>query len=248
MLTFTDTPPGTGTYYYVVSAVTPSGETAASSEATAVTGVQLDTYLPFDEGGGIAAADSSGHARAATLVAGASWAAGKIGSAVSLDGATGYVALPPDLLADVSDFTVTAWVYWNVGGAAEQRVFDFGTGVDQYMMLTAKYGDGRLRFATTLDGASGEEAIEDTAPLAAAQWVHVAVTLSGTVGTLYVNGSAVGSNTAMQFAPFRLGHTGQNWIGRSQYAADPYFNGLVDELRIYRGALSPAQVAALSGG
>jgi hypothetical protein len=39
------------------------------------------------------------------------------------------------------------------------------------------------------------------------------VTLSGNVGTLYVNGSVVGTNTAMQFAPFRLGSTSQNWRG-----------------------------------
>jgi hypothetical protein len=49
----------------------------------------------------------------------------------------------------------------------------------------------------------------------------------------------------MVLSPFRLGSTSQNWIGRSQFASDPYFNGLVDEFRIYRGALSAAQIAAL---
>ncbi len=49
----------------------------------------------------------------------------------------------------------------------------------------------------------------------------------------------------MALAPFRLGWTGQNWIGRSQYAADPYFNGKIDDLRIYHGAMSAAEVTAL---
>jgi hypothetical protein len=49
----------------------------------------------------------------------------------------------------------------------------------------------------------------------------------------------------MTHAPFRLGATGQNWIGRSQYGADPYFNGKIDDFRIYQGALSAAEVAAL---
>jgi hypothetical protein len=49
----------------------------------------------------------------------------------------------------------------------------------------------------------------------------------------------------MVLAPFRLGSTGQNWIGRSQFANDPYFNGLVDDFRIYRGALSAMEIAAL---
>ncbi len=75
--------------------------------------------------------------------------------------------------------------------------------------------------------------------------MHVAVTLSGSTGTLYVNGTAVGTNTAMFLAPFRLGSTTQNWLGRSQYSADPGFNGLIDDFRIHRSALSATQIAEL---
>lgn len=59
--------------------------------------------------------------------------------------------------------------------------------------------------------------------------------MAGSVGTLYVNGVAVGTNSAMTTVPFRLGSTDQNCLGRSQYPADPYFNGLIDDFRIYRG-------------
>ena len=55
-----------------------------------------------------------------------------------------------------------------------------------------------------------------------------------------------GTNTAISFAPFQLGTTTQNWLGRSQYAADPTFNGRLQDLRIYSGALSAAEVAALA--
>jgi hypothetical protein len=75
--------------------------------------------------------------------------------------------------------------------------------------------------------------------------VHLAVTLAGNVGTLYVNGAPVGSNSNMFLAPFRLQSTGQNWIGRSQYAGDPYLNGMVDDFRIYRGALSASGVVTV---
>jgi hypothetical protein len=66
--------------------------------------------------------------------------------------------------------------------------------------------------------------------------------------TLYVNGAAANSLSNVPFAPWRIGPTAQNWIGRSQFPADPYFNGLVDEFRIYRGALSASRVAALAQG
>ena len=76
--------------------------------------------------------------------------------------------------------------------------------------------------------------------------MHLAVTLSGTRGTLYVDGTAAGSSDAIAFAPFQLGSTTQNWLGRSQYAADPFFNGRMQDLRLYAGALTAAQVAALA--
>jgi hypothetical protein len=37
-----------------------------------------------------------------------------------------------------------------------------------------------------------------------------------------------------------------NFLGRSQFAADPYFAGLIDDFRVYRRALSPEQIGALS--
>ena len=45
-----------------------------------------------------------------------------------------------------------------------------------------------------------------------------------------------------------MGATTQNWIGRSQYASDPYLNGRVDDFRIYNNALSASQVMHLLNG
>ena len=243
LLSYTDSAVAAGTWYYVVTATTPSGETAASNEAVAVTAVQLQTWLAFDETSGTSAADSSGNGHAGTLVGGASRVPGKKGNAVSLDGSTGYVSLPGDLVADVADFTIAAWVYWNAARTWE-RVFDFGAGTGRYMMLTPRANNGLARFAITLNGGAGEQDINGNVALPTGQWAHVAVTLSGGVGTLYLNGAAIGTNTAMSFAPFRLESTSQNWIGRSQFA-DPYFNGSIDEFRVYRNALSAEQITAL---
>ena len=102
-----------------------------------------------------------------------------------------------------------------------------------------------MRFAITTNNGVGEQAIVGTAALPTGQWVHVAVTLAGATGTLYVNGVVVGTNTAMTTAPFRMSSTSQNWLGRSQWPSDPYFNGLIDEFRIYNGVLTQAQIAAL---
>jgi hypothetical protein len=74
----------------------------------------------------------------------------------------------------------------------------------------------------------------------------VAVTLSGSTGTLYVNGAAVGTNNAMTLSPYSLGSTTQNYIGKSQFSADPYLNGIVDDFRIYGTALTAAEITELA--
>jgi hypothetical protein len=50
----------------------------------------------------------------------------------------------------------------------------------------------------------------------------------------------------MSLNPSSLGATTQNYIGRSQYSADPYLNGRVDDFQIYDDALSAAEVADLA--
>jgi hypothetical protein len=243
LLTYTDNP-GAGTWYYVVNAVTPGGATADSNRATAKVGKTLHTYLACNEGAGTTVSDASGQGHAGTLTGSTAWGAGKSGSAPALNGSTDYVSLPANLVTDLSDFTVACWVYWNAARTWE-RIFDFGAGTGRYMFLTPRSSSGGMRFAITVDGGKGEQAVTGTAALPTAQWVHVAVTLSGRLATLYVNGAAVGSNSAEFLPPWQLGGTTQNWIGRSQYSGDPYFNGRIDEFRIYRGALTAADIAAL---
>lgn len=243
--TYTDSGMAAGTWYYVVTAVTPTGETAPSNEAKVISATQLHTWLTFDQSSGTTALDATGNGHDATLTNGPLWVTGRSGNAVSLDGVDDYLALPAGAITDLSDFTIATWVYWNAS-QTWTRIFDLGNGTGRYMYLTPRNGGGVVRFATTVDGNYGEQGINGSAALPIGQWVHVAVTLSGTTGTLYVNGVAVGTNTAIAHAPFRLAATTQNWIGRSQYSGDPCLNGKLDDFRIYNGALSAADVAALA--
>jgi hypothetical protein len=106
-------------------------------------------------------------------------------------------------------------------------------------------GNGTVRFAITTTGGGGEQQINGTAPLVPG-WTHVAVTKSGTTGTLYVNGEAVGSNPSMTLSPRDLagGNTTQNWLGRSQYP-DPLLDGAIDDFQIHDRGMAAAEVGAL---
>jgi hypothetical protein len=49
-------------------------------------------------------------------------------------------------------------------------------------------------------------------------------------------------------SPSILGNTTRNWLGRWEEAVDPYLNGQFDNVRIYRRALTAAEVQALYAG
>jgi hypothetical protein len=147
-----------------------------------------------------------------------------------------YGVIEPGVV-DYEDLTIAAWVMWN-GGADWQRIFDFGNDTNQYMFLTPKAGTD-LRFAIK---NSGTEQVLNTAQLTANQWYHVVVTLDGNTGRLYVNGELKATNTAMTINPIDFKPT-LNYIGKSQFAVDPYFNGRIDDLKIYNYARTVEEVA-----
>jgi hypothetical protein len=172
------------------------------------------------------------------------YVAGKIGSAIDLDGVDDYVTLPPGVgLAE--NITIATWVNWD-GGGNWQRIFDFGSGIFQNLFLTPRSGDNtmRLSFKDSVNGTDTEQQV-NTTMLPTAQWVHLAVVLKGDYATLYRNGVAVGSVFNVQLNPIDITGT-QNYIGKSQYP-DPLFNGRVDDFRVYNHALSGPSVWNLWG-
>jgi hypothetical protein len=201
----------------------------------------------FSEIAGNTATDSSGNNQHATLVNGPTWVAGQSGNAINLDGSDDYLSMPIGVVSGLDDFTIASWVRLNTTGSW-RRLFDFGTGTSVNMFLTPQSGSNTFRFAITTSGASSEQQINGSSPLPTGTWTHVAVTKSGNVGTLYVNGTAVGTNSNMTLSPSSLGNTNNNWIGRSQYSGDAYLDGQVDDFRIYNRPLSASEVSDLAVG
>ncbi|MCU7552738.1 alginate lyase family protein [Chitinophagaceae bacterium LB-8] len=228
------------TYYYVVSAVNAKGESVYSAEVIAAPGKV--SYWKFNETSGTSAQDSWGN-RNGTLASAANWTSGILNNGVRLDGSSnGYVTLPAGLMSDINDFTVATWVKVDVS-ATWARIFDFGSGTTNYMFLAPASSANTVRYAITT--GSGEQQINSSSALSTGVWNHVAVTLSGKVGILYINGVEAGRNSNMTLTPSSLGSsTNQNWIGKSQWN-DPLLTGSVDEFRIYSKALSATEISGL---
>lgn len=201
-------------------------------------------WYKFDETSGTSAADATGNGKTATLSGTTAWVPGRNGNAVDLNGTNGYVTLPSGILAGATACTVAAWVRIDTL-ATWSRVFDFGSGTSVNMFLTPRSSAGTARFAITASGAGAEQRINAPSALPTGAWTHVAVTLNGSTGILYVNGAEVARNSALTLTPANLGSTTQNRIGRSQYA-DPYLDGAVDGLRLYSRVLSAGEISTLA--
>jgi hypothetical protein len=196
----------------------------------------------FDETSGTTSADSSGNGNTATMQGGATFSPGVRGNAATFNGASQYVSLPTGIVSALTDFSISAWVYQSVAGQGH-RLFDFGTGTTVNMFITTD-GDV-LRYAVTTGGHSAEEDLLTSGTLPINLWQHLAVTQAAATATLYLNGAVVAQDEATTLHPSSLGVTTQNWIGRSQYVDNPYLTGEVDEFRIYKRALSAAEVTDL---
>lgn len=176
---------------------------------------------------------------------------------VLLGGGAGgaYVDLPNGLLSSLTNATVEAWVTWG-GGSSWQRIFDFGDSTDptaednvgtgkSYLFLSASSDSGGPVVAYSLAGnaVDAEMRVQGGAPMSQSL-SHVAVVTDDARNklTLYVDGVLAaeqpwaGSLSAINDVNV--------WLGRSQFAGDPELAAVFHEFRIYKAALSAAQVAA----
>jgi hypothetical protein len=94
------------------------------------------------------------------------------------------------------------------------------------------------------NGGKDEQTVSGKNPLQIGAWQHVAFTLSGKSGVLYVNGEEVGRNSNLTLNPSSLGKTSQNYIGKSQFD-DPFLAGAVDDFTIFNKALSADEIKSI---
>jgi hypothetical protein len=175
------------------------------------------------------------------------------GGQVVLDGTAGtYVDLSAvgNDIGNLADATFEVWVTWqDPANGYWQRIFDFGMDTTTNMFLTPHPNAHGPRFALTLNGGGDEQQVETASPFPFGVETHVAVTLDAAnqIGSLYVNGQIAAIIYGYTNTPSQMGATTNNYLGKSQYN-DPYFNGSINEFRIYNRALSAADIATSYAG
>ena len=161
------------------------------------------------------------------------------GRVLALDGATNLATLKFPV-ANASTFAT--WVKWN-GGADWQHLFDFGSNTVRYFFLTPRTSTGKLRFAIRNGGS--EQTVDAPMALPTNSWCHVAVTLDGARGTLFLNGSPVATNNSMTLRPWQV-QARSNYVGKSQFTNDPPFSGQIDSFRAFGRVLGASEIRDLA--
>ncbi|WKL00979.1 S-layer homology domain-containing protein [Paenibacillus amylolyticus] len=212
--------------------------------------------------------DISGNGHHATLAGGATIneedRIGKTGGALELNGSTGYVKLPDNLIQSLNleKATFSTWVQMD-RNQANQRIFDFasetGRQVNRNTMYLSTQGDtGSLEFAvvtpftekfssdSTKLGSDYKYAVRNAGLLPTKTWQHVAITMDEFDAVLYVNGQEVKRSSTFNVEPRMLLETTMNYIGKSRNGSHSLFDGKFDDFRIYNRALSVEEIATLA--
>ncbi len=186
-------------------------------------------------------------------------APGMFGYGIDLDGSDDYLSAPSSASLNVGtgSFTVALWV--RPASTASVRAVNKWDGPNQQGWL--------MDIHTTSGGAAAPNFLRfrldsDLAPNAAAQnieysvdagigtgtWKHIAATIDTTANQLklYVNGTQVGTTQTVPDTVLTLDNTASLGVGTIASSLGKYYNGDMDEIRLYKAALTQAEIRTLA--
>lgn len=198
-------------------------------------------YWHLDEGTGTAAHDASGTGNNGTLENSPTWQTGancKAGSCLNFGGDS-YVSVSTLNNSSYKPITYEAWVKPNSTASGQSIVGRDTNGNTTTGMIGIYNYDADTLATNEYAYYTGGSVFGSNYEVVTGQWAHIVFTWnSDNTATWYINGvqtrSASFTATSNANIEFRIG-------GRA--SSDAFYNGLVDEIRIYNRALSAAEVA-----
>ena len=198
-------------------------------------------WWKFDETQGTTAKDSSGGNHNGTLVGNAKWAHGRTGGAIALDGAGSFVRIADQSAFDMGDqTTIACWV--NIHSVSADWMTIVAKGDNAWRLSTINQ-DKKFHFS--VNDWNRTAGLNGSTTINADEWHHLAAVYNGSVLQLYIDGKLDASQ------PW-TGGIGKNdsdvLIGENAQQSGRFFNGLIDDVRIYNHALSESEIKALAAG
>jgi len=209
--------------YYCVVTIIDNGATTESRRAT-LTPKKLLVHWPLDGD----ATDTTGNGWDGTVNGDVTWEAGIDGQAAVFDGAGDSIVYTLPAEQTIPEFTVTCWVK---AGAIPQAnytgTFNNNSSSSDFQLDMNGSGTYLYRGSSTVQ----------IGPMST-DWVHLAAACDGSQTELYYNGEHVGTVNAAD------NNFGQVAIGVNR-GGTIFFNGSIDDLRVYNYALDPFEIAEL---
>lgn len=162
-------------------------------------------------------------------------------NALAFDGSNDYVNV--DTLTSAIDFSqgfsYAGWIKWNSFNYWS-RLFDFGNGAGSNNIILANSGSSNNVSLNIYNGGSSSSLTTGNV-LSANQWTYIAATISNAgAAKIYINGNLIASGNVN--VPNTLTRN-LNYLGKSNWNGDGYFNGAMDEISIWNKELSQTEIA-----
>ncbi|MBF0522289.1 MAG: LamG domain-containing protein [Candidatus Omnitrophica bacterium] len=197
---------------------------------------ELVGWWKFDEGEDETATDSSGNSYDGTFVHSPQWISGRIKNALSFNGSNSYVNLPNAPNVSNSSLTITAWAQRNGRGSGpDDIIFCQGENNHNKMISFGFYGD-TFGVNCSWDDLHSTTSYPDT------DWHLWALTwdANNNQRRIYRDGVIVANDVA----DGNYQGQGNTYIG-ARLDNGSYFNGAIDDVRVYNTALSTAQIKGI---
>jgi hypothetical protein len=188
--------------------------------------------------------DLSGNGNTGTLVSLATSTAavpGRIGQALQFNDTSSYVSVPTSgsIPTGSTARTVCMWIYTNAASWVDNSntVFEYGSGGTRTAFGIDMNANPNIEFYMWADDLIINSGLPNVG------WAHICATYNGaTTLSAYVNGVLKGTRTLAGVLATTA--TAVN-IGRSTAVGGSYFNGKIDDVRLYNRALSAQEIGQL---
>ena len=165
------------------------------------------------------------------------------GQAFNFDGVNDYANVGMALgnsISSINKITVEAWVQPNTNTGGGSIIGDYSTPVNECQYFLRRDYAGGYFFQVGNSAPGTYTSVVSAASTTIGVWQHIAGTYDGATLRIYVNGVLSGT-AAASIGTFGT-PSNPTWIGGNNAGTGEFFNGNIDEIRVWNRALCQGEI------